>query len=576
MMLIAMLVFAYSTFVRGDAALTFHVVDAEISDAVTRSVLNIAVRELFDRINDFEVTVGKRTRLDLDGNPFLKIYKDKYGVTFYADAFFTVLDIRRFPKPAGLRAAPDPREGFGEILIEAVTSYKGVRRYMKDVREYKLVNIIPPLYSHFTLFVRDAGKDGQPLRYNAVACDGDGRCISDIKPLHVKNGSGYDHPLEKRGWVFLGGGQIVLKLGQGYEDAGEAYHLIQDPTRVDLPSNEYVIVNRYTGFCDEFKDEETITGKVKDFRSSYLKLFADEKDPSHTLVLGDVHRAFIKFAAVFEVIDGRIFNPAILPWVPAGSEGSRISISERLDIVLDDYDNYCRYMTNAIITPYNKSFDFLYGLKLESRPPASPPEYLKGEFGSLFDPAVKFYPNDGFINLSSGLENNYFTGDLNSADISEYFTGRAGMVFSSQEGLKNHLRNAGGEVCGIFYARSALDLKALNKLSGGGIIIADGDIALSKMESDHPLNLVSLNGNISLAGELSRVSVTALNGKITSSRPVGVRGFVACARLEPEDNKYGGVTAYDPDFNPRSDYFKKSRRMMIAPNSTRTVKGFVK
>ncbi|HNY11183.1 MAG TPA: hypothetical protein PKK26_06290, partial [Candidatus Wallbacteria bacterium] len=79
MMLIAVLVFAYNTFVRGDAALTFHVVDTETSDAITQSVLNITIKELFENINDFDVVVGKKTYLNLSKNPFLKIYKDKYG-----------------------------------------------------------------------------------------------------------------------------------------------------------------------------------------------------------------------------------------------------------------------------------------------------------------------------------------------------------------------------------------------------------------------------------------------------------------------------------------------------------------
>ncbi|OGM07724.1 MAG: hypothetical protein A2008_02325 [Candidatus Wallbacteria bacterium GWC2_49_35] len=576
MMLIAMLVFAYNTFVRGDAALTFHVVDAETSDAVTQSVLNITIRELFDKINDFDVAVGKKTTIDLSGNPFLKVYKDKYGSLFSMAASFTILTKRAFPQPAGLRSSPDPQEGFGTILIEVATTYKGVRRYMKDVREYKLVNIIPPVYSHFTIFVRDAGKDGQPLKYNAVLCDEDGRCVSDIKPLELNNGSSYTYPLEKRGWIFLGGGRLVLKLGQGYEDGGEAYHLIQDPTRVELPTNEFVIVNRYMGFCDELKDEETITGKVKDFRSSYFKLFADEKDPSHTVVLGDVHRAFIKFAAVFEIINGKIFNPAILPWLPAGSNGLSVSISEKLEIILENYENYSKYMTNVIITPYNHSFDFLYGLKLESRPPVAPPEYLAGEFNSVFDPAVKFYPNDGKVNLSSDLEKNYFTGDLNSLDIADHFISRAGMVFSSQDGFKNHLKNTGGEVCGIFYIKSDVDLTAIHKLTGGGIIIADNDILLSKIESDHPLSFISLNGNISLAGELSSVSVTAVNGKIASAGPLSVNGFIACAKFEPEDNKQGGALIYNPDFNPCSDNYRKYKRLMVAPNSIYVMKGFVK
>ena len=580
MMLIAVLIFAYNTFVRGDSALTFHVVDAETSDVITQSVMNIAVRELFENINDFDVVVGKKTNLNLGKNPFIKIYKDKYGGSFSLEASFTALTKYRFPKTAGLKSMPDPKEGFGTILVDVVTSYKGIRRYMKEVREYKLVNIIPPIYSHFTLFVRDAGKTDagktEPLKYNTVLCDDEGKCLSEIRPLFLNNGSSYALPLEKRGWIFLGGGQVVLKLGQGYGDCGEAYHLIQDPTRVDLPTDEFVIVNRYTGFYDELKNEENITGKVRDFRSSYFKLFADEKDPSLTLVLGDVYRTFIRFAAVFEVVNGRIFNPAILPWVPPGTDGTSLPISEKLEILLEDYKNYSKYMTNIVISPYNNSFDFLYGLKLESRPQTAPPEYLKSEFRSVLDPSVHFYPNDGTVNLSSGLEKDYFSGSLDSADIAGYFMDRAGMAFATENDFKQHMKNTGGRVCGIYLVRSGLDLTAVNKLTGGGIIIAEGDISLSKIESDLPLSFVSLNGDIALAGELSNVSVTAVNGKITSSRPISVRGFIACAKFNPEDNKQGGNIVYEPEFNPRSDNYGKYKKMMMAPNPDYVVKGFVK
>ncbi len=576
MMLIAVLIFAYNTFVRGDAALTFHVIDAETSDAVTQSAMNITVRELFENINDIDVIVGKKTYLDLGKNPFIKIYRDKYRGSFSMEASFTALTKFQFPKSACLKLMPDPKEGFGTILIEVVTSYKGIRRYMKEVREYKLVNIIPPVYSHFTLFVRDAGKDGQPLKYNTVLCGDDGKCVSDIKPLFINNGSSYTLPLEKRGWVFLGGGRVVLKLGQGYGDCGEAYHLIQDPTRVDLPTDEFVIVNRYTGFWDGLKNEENITGKVKDFRSSYFKLFADEKDPSLTLVLGDVYRAFIRFAAVFEVMNGKIFNPAILPWVPPGTDGATLPISDKLEILLEDYKNYSKYMTNIIISPYNNSFDFLYGLKLESRPQTMPPEYLKNEFRSVLDPSVEFYPNDGKVDLSSDLEKDYFMGNLNSVDITDYFMDRAGMVFNSEADLKNYLKNTGGRVCGIYLVRSVLDLTGVNKFSGGGIIIAEKDISLSKAESDLPLSFVSLNGDISLAGELSNISATAVNGKITSSHSISVKGFIACAKFDPEDNKQGGSIVYAPDFNPRSDNYKKFKKMMMAPNPNYVMKGFVK
>jgi len=576
MMLIAVLIFAYNTFVRGDAVLTFHVIDVETSDAITQSAMNITVKELFENINDIDVVVGKKTYIDLGKNPFIKIYKDKYRGSFSMEASFTALTKFQFPKSAALRSLPDPKEGFGTILVEVVTSYKGIRRYMKEVREYKLVNIIPPVYSHFTLFVRDAGKDGQPLKYNTILCSDEGRCVSDIKPLLLNNGSSYSLPLENRGWIFFGGGKLVLKLGQGYDDCGEAYHLIQDPTRVDLPTDEFVIVNRYTGFWDELKNEENITGKVKDFRSSYFKLFSDEKDPSLTLVLGDVYRTFIRFAAVFEVINGKIFNPAILPWVPPDTDGTSLPISEKLEILLEDYKNYSKYMTNIVISPYNNSFDFLYGLKLESRPQTSPPEYLKSEFKSVFDQSTQFYPNDGKVNLSSGLEKDYFTGDLNSADITDYFMNRAGMVFNSEDDLKNYLKNTGGQVCGIYLVKSGLDLTAINKLTGGGIIIADRDIALSKLESDLPLSFVSLNGDISLAGELSNISVTAVNGKITSSHPISVKGFIACAKFNPEDNKQGGSIVYAPDFNPRSDNYGKYKKMMIAPDLDYVMKGFVK
>jgi len=580
MMLIAVLVFAYNTFVRGDAALTFHVVDTETSDAITQSVLNITIKELFENINDFDVVVGKKTYLNLSKNPFLKIYKDKYGGSFSAEASFTALTKYQFPKTAGLKSMPDPKEGFGTILIEVVTSYKGIRRYMKDVREYKLVNIIPPVYSHFTLFVRDAGKSAagkeEPLKYNTVMCNDAGKCISEIKPLYLNNGSSYTFPLEKRGWIFLGGGKIVLKLSQGYDDCGEAYHLIQDPTRVDLPTDEFVIVNRYVGFCDELKTEDNITGKVKDFRSSYFKLFADEKDPSFTLVLGDVYRAFIKFAAVFEVVKGKIFNPTILPWVPPGTEGTSLPISEKLEILLEDYKNYSKYMTNIVILPYNNSFDFLYGLKLEGRPQTSPPEYLKNEFKSVLDSSVQLYPNDGKVSLSSDLEKEYFSNNLNSVNIADYFMSRSGMAFESEDDFKNYLKNTGGQVCGIYYLKSGLNFASINKLTGGGIIIAEKDIALSKFESDLPLSFVSLNGDISLAGELLNVSATAVNGKITSSQPIRVKGFLACAKFNPEDNKQGGSIVYDPNFNPQSDNYGKYKKLMMAPNSNYVMKGFVK
>ncbi|MBF0498543.1 MAG: hypothetical protein HQM09_00285 [Candidatus Riflebacteria bacterium] len=140
----------------------------------------------------------------------------------------------------------DPGAKTGYLAVEATGEYRGMKRTLSVRRPVRVGSSLPPVVSKFTLHVRDAAR-GSKNRFNLMLNDYDG-INGDPKPLIVMNHATPESPLEpkaqatiltaekdeqifeKRGWIWLGGGDIRLNLTSGPGPIGEIFHFYEVDT----------------------------------------------------------------------------------------------------------------------------------------------------------------------------------------------------------------------------------------------------------------------------------------------------------------------------------------------------------
>lgn len=585
LILIAILVFAYHAFVRGDTHHTFRALDTLTADTVALSAMNIALKRLHELPADFDLAPGRPVDLALADDPLARELVEEFrrrhgrqGIPTFSGRV-TVTERAAIPlrRGTGLTAPPDPEECAGHLLVEVEAEFRGVARRLRELRAFKRVNLLPPVHPHFTLFVRDAGGEGGDS-FNVVENDDQGAVAGPPAPLFLDHGNPLVTPLEARGFVFLGSGEVILNLAQGESGCGESFHFTGDPTRIDLPGDGRIIVNRYAGFYGELKNESCVAGATKNWRSAWLKLYGDDAGRSLTLVLGDVRRAYLRFAALFAVRDGRIRFERLLPRVPPDGSGLP-DPDDPAPVTVTDYGAYAAHMSDVVLTPYHVSFDFLYDLKMNLTPAALPPRWLETDdhLRALLGDGVAAYPCDGTrVTLASAAAGRYFTGDLAKHPAWPHLADRVGPAFASGSDLLARIAACGGTVGGIVRVAGPLDLTPLSELRGGGVILCDGDIRVGPLESDAPLTLVSRAGHLRVAGKLARVGLVALSGRLFSESPLEIAGTVAVERIRPAENRAGGWIRYPVEMNPRGAAYKSFRRLMISPAPAAAIAGYAK
>ncbi|MFZ2955618.1 MAG: hypothetical protein WA705_01800 [Candidatus Ozemobacteraceae bacterium] len=129
----------------------------------------------------------------------------------------------------------------GRLKITSTATYRGCTKTVVSIRPIWVGSILPPVSSKFSLRVQNVLQSFSASRFNTVQNDYDGKFIDGKKPLIVINHTPPDDPFqhpalasvqeddkndrifEKRGWIWLGGGEIQLNLTAGIQGIGELF-----------------------------------------------------------------------------------------------------------------------------------------------------------------------------------------------------------------------------------------------------------------------------------------------------------------------------------------------------------------
>jgi hypothetical protein len=274
----------------------------------------------------------------------------------------------------------------GRITITVEVFIGNTREEWKETRPFRVVIPFPMPLTKYTLYLREATKDHDPVKFNTVAIDspatGDVVPGSNL-PVIIDNGLPGDHfnlqaeIWKKRGWIYLGGGNLLLNRAAGHRKFGQRYHsyfpTAENPITLLLnfsnfsgcPVNGHQMVFRIArwGFSNsvfngpsadmwkkilEFQFGEHRPDKEKKWwQSSFLHLFGEagssgnDRRLSITRVTGKVYDRFLE-----------------LSYLIPGT-GSEAPVGAVVGLPQKDYDKYSGKKRNLIpgkLKDINKTF----------------------------------------------------------------------------------------------------------------------------------------------------------------------------------------------------------------------------
>lgn len=487
---------------------------------------------------------------------------------------------------------------------------------------FKIVNLIPPVTSKFTLFVKHPERTGiANAGYNRFRNLYDGDAVSGAEahpPLVLFNEEGLAlRELTGRGFVFLGGGDpVMLQITNGsHPRFGEGFHFEAtadprgelaggtDPASASLlgaftePGATFSVQRSFLGFYerDEAGEGLNAEGRLrKDFAagrttsSSMLHLYGSAERRSPTVVVGNVQRSFalISHLAVDVDADGKADDAvAVLPGVgwedyplqipllpnsftsftdPSGSIDLRplkSSDPELHDFVrlFGDYAQYSTLMSRLVEEPYNRGFDWMAG-------------YEPGKLGAPAVLPASRYPDPGTsFNLVLADGGVHFQGDLNAFSTLR-LEARAVVEVADEAELKQRFIRDGRLELGrvVRVAQGPVTLPARLEVGDGGAIIAAGSITSSgvRNRSSVPLALCSTEGDLivdSTYPDHEFAGIALAGGlKTLGSDPVHIKGALAVDHLSPDELRAGGELTYDPRLDPTAPGYAGFYRTFIA------------
>ncbi|MFC1744111.1 hypothetical protein ACFL35_08955 [Candidatus Riflebacteria bacterium] len=241
----------------------------------------------------------------------------------------------------------DPKEQYGTIILTLTIKYDKLSQTKKATREFKFVNLTPPIVSKFTLFVADFNlTKGQ---YNCVNIPQNVTkgWNSAYKPLIIFNTNSEDNYKEfegvynkeikdylKRGWIYLWANKKI-KLKRAYGADKNSHYLFSQihqgnslwAPRYSLPradselnppwkkgfsytqnKHKYFLMSYHFGYFDKiftqrrYGDIFPVYKKKlykEDGKSSFLHLFGCPADRSITRVIGPVYDQYLVLRGIF-------------------------------------------------------------------------------------------------------------------------------------------------------------------------------------------------------------------------------------------------------------------------------------
>ncbi|PKK89588.1 MAG: hypothetical protein CVV64_13550 [Candidatus Wallbacteria bacterium HGW-Wallbacteria-1] len=238
-------------------------------------------------------------------------------------------------------------EKFGTVVVRVTVDFLGVKSSVGVRHQVRILTARPPVFHNFTLYVQkatttSAGSGSQAQdRFNVISIDrqGDPDRSTGI-PITLDNGMSHadwrdltqgnmgtfrDYIYRKQGWIYLGGGPLVLNLSFGENDNtfSEDFHFFRKSpsssgrTYRDYDADNkpefstlrsfYQVNNWDQGIYTFNNGEQNETTLLKLLpmsmrKTSLLHLYGKNENSapcaSPTLVMGQVHARFLRIAAV--------------------------------------------------------------------------------------------------------------------------------------------------------------------------------------------------------------------------------------------------------------------------------------
>jgi len=505
---------------------------------------------------------------------------DKNSVKYYCDG-----------KDITPGIVPNPCEKYGMIVFQADVEFYSIRRTLTVKKQFKLVNILPKALRFFTLFIKTIPK-GTDL--NCLLTDKDGKVISG-KPLFLYNGAfnREQSPLNL-GIVFLGNtpasSPLNLRLSHGsFKDgAGELFQLNDDFYIDPHYKNRY---SPFTGFrighldygvCSDMvrMPQYGVSGTLA--KTSILKLYGNNINPSPTRVLGNVFRSYLKLSVYQDLkTSGKDYmceipfadNPAdfVKPakgTIPIAEKGENPPRRRTcLDIArkifpsyyggLKIFNAYRMYMNQVVDwEPYNYSLytkiKDKHGLNCD---PHKIPDLITRLFPDSFNnfggkpcrPVDSEFSNDDLRKFI--VDDKYFSPYVSfrysgSADFEKFKTR---FIETSKDG-KNVLKLG---MVAMF--DSAVTLPAMTVARGGVIVCKKGNIVVSgDIVNDpvyrQPLTLIALEGDVVISsGKFDGIIISMNEGsKFVPQKPLDITGSLAVNSFDFQKlASMGGTISYN-------------------------------
>ncbi len=562
--------------------------------------------------------------------PFLKELAGMIGQGATIEASVEFRGFRTLHPADGMRGLlGDPREKVGELSLVSRATYRGVTRALIEARPVRVVSVVAPVLSKFTLFVRERGEETPNLlSYDRLdpskgfrLDDGPARPVvlyhrRDQIPA-VLDGKFY--PLAEAvsglvpdgaGMVYLGGRTpwfLHLVHGSGANAYEELFHLRR--TRYLLPAELVPGAESEIGITFGFYGGILTSPKLgsarapagtyrrppdaeeADDRTSGLHLFGDTRYVSPTVVLGPAYRSYL----TVRLVDGLWFpyrSPAEFPG-DSGPAG------------FPSYEAYSRAMLRIEDEAYNRSWDYIATNREQLQENATVqdggtpfvPGPVLAEAGlqrvipypgrdwSFLYPD----PKQGSIGAcqirrieASGKPETLFRGALQDLDgtLLESFL-RARETFEVPDEAAFHSRfrrHATLEVPGVVrIAKGGLELGEVN-VGEGCMVIAEGDIVIKgRIVQDrpkNPLTLVSLRGDIRIqTGEKVDAHLVALEGRVSGQGRLALTGGIAAGSLDLRSLVRGEAAktvTYNPDLDPTQHESYGANLRVVMDRDTRT------
>ncbi len=256
---LTILIMAYNHLVRGkfneSREILKHLRALKAAQATSRMVISRLKADLTspDAANPSSPAFVLRSKVFASNNPselsdnFKKLWLDKLDLEGFVKKLFgdlpsddvSVAYDARFSDIRPLSGYKKDNELFfdcekgGRLTVNVEVFIGNSREEWQETRPFRVVIPFPMPLTKFTMYLREATKTNDPMKFNTVSIDSP--ATGDVapgssKPLIIDNGLPGEHfnrqaeIWKRRGWIHLGGGNLLLNRAAGHRKYGQRFH----------------------------------------------------------------------------------------------------------------------------------------------------------------------------------------------------------------------------------------------------------------------------------------------------------------------------------------------------------------